>query len=168
MKITLNKIEILWDGPFTLEQIKGFNKSDDYGLYQIYGTHSIYGIDTLLYIGKAQEQKFCVRIPQHQNWLAKEINEIKFYIGKLGESQSENNETDFNFWGKNIDIAERLLLYFSAPAYNSSSLNQYGEVEQTIVLNLGKKMLLPFEVSSTYYESNYWKFNKTWKEYHEK
>jgi hypothetical protein len=73
MKITLNKIEILWDGPFTLEQIKGFNKSDDYGLYQIYGTHSIYGIDTLLYIGKAQEQKFCVRIPQHQNWLAKEI-----------------------------------------------------------------------------------------------
>jgi hypothetical protein len=168
MHITLNKIEILWEGPFTFDKVSELNNNNDYGLYQIYGTHSIYGIDTLLYIGKAQEQKFSVRLSQHQEWLAKEINEIKFYVGRLGANTLDENENDFQEWGNDINVAEKLLIYFSAPAYNTSNLNQYGKLENTIVLNLGKKMMLPFEVSTAYYDSNYWKQNETWKTYYEK
>jgi hypothetical protein len=38
---------------------------DDYGLYQIYAHHLVFGSGALVYIGKAQEQTFGVRIAQH-------------------------------------------------------------------------------------------------------
>ena len=46
-------IEIGWSGPYDLAQISKLNTNSDYGLYQIYGTHNIFGANTLLYIGKA-------------------------------------------------------------------------------------------------------------------
>ena len=59
-------IHVQWDGPFTLEQILELNDDFDYGVYQVYGSHPIYGSDVLLYIGKASQQTFSVRIKQEQ------------------------------------------------------------------------------------------------------
>ena len=60
-------IEIEWEGPFTMEEISNKNKSDDFGIYMAYGQHRIYGENVLLYVGKAEQQKFSVRILQHLN-----------------------------------------------------------------------------------------------------
>ncbi|TQP76852.1 hypothetical protein FLL89_19800, partial [Vibrio cholerae] len=63
-----NQIHIQWDGPFSLEQIKLMNTRTDYGLYQVYGTHTVYGSNVLLYIGQATYQTFGTRILQHSKW----------------------------------------------------------------------------------------------------
>ena len=56
-------INIEWKNePFDFKVIKEFCTPRDYGLYQIYGHHPAYGQDVLLYIGKAQDQNFGVRL----------------------------------------------------------------------------------------------------------
>jgi len=59
-------INIWWGEPILLKDLEsgkvGNNTDEDYGIYQIYGTHPIYGNDTLLYIGKASQQTFARRI----------------------------------------------------------------------------------------------------------
>ena len=52
----MRSVRIEWEGPFCLDYvIDELNRKDDYGLYQIYGTHIILepsgGADNLLYIG---------------------------------------------------------------------------------------------------------------------
>ena len=62
-------IHVQWDGPFSLEQVSELNNEDhDYGVYQVYGSHPIYGSDVLLYIGKASQQTFATRLRQ-EPWL---------------------------------------------------------------------------------------------------
>lgn len=155
-------IEINWQGPFNNDSISNYNRAiEDYGIYQIYGTHNIIGANTLLYIGKAQEQTFAQRISQHQDWIKKEYSDINFYIGRLGGTYQVSNKE----WSENIDKAEKLLIYFSSPPYNSQYINDYGQIENTIVLNFGKKNRLPIEVStfwdqSDYYNDNNWNYYK--------
>lgn len=50
-------IHIDWDGPFKLTEIDTITDDEtDYGIYQIYGSHSVYSGNILLYIGKADKQ----------------------------------------------------------------------------------------------------------------
>ena len=148
-----NLIEIGWEGPFDLEEVKSFNKREDYGVYQIYGTHNIFGTDSLLYIGKANQQNFATRLLQHEWWLNTEYSEIKLFIGRIGGTK----DIDFNDWELRIDLAEKLLIFYCSPPYNTQNINGYGEIEHhTIVLNLGKKNKIPLEVSTLWEESPYW------------
>ena len=163
--IKLNKIEICWYGPLTVEEVKkDFNDQDkDYGLYQVYGTHNISGPDTLLYIGRTTEQPFASRLSQHQNdWLESEYSNVQVYIGRLGGLENVDDDT----WVQQIKNAEGLLIYHCAPPYNSSGLNGYGDIHYTIVINLEKKNRLPLEVSTFYNDSEYW--GDKWAEYQTK
>lgn len=52
MKVEIVKIiEIEWDGPKMESEFSNLNESNDYGLFQLYGTHELYGPNTLLYVG---------------------------------------------------------------------------------------------------------------------
>ena len=52
-------VRIKWQGSFSIEDVLMLNdENDDYGLYQIYGRHIIFGADSLLYIGMARYQTF--------------------------------------------------------------------------------------------------------------
>lgn len=95
---------------------------------------------------------------QH-DWTEWEASEAQFFIGQLGGQTNIAEE----IWEQHIDIAERLLIYFCAPPYNSSGLNDYGNIHNTIVLNLNKKNRLPFEVSTLYEDSKAWE--KDWNIY---
>ena len=73
-------IEITWDGPYCWKEVidkmnnageKLAYEGNDYGLYQIYGTHILSRKDTLLYVGKATQQTFSARFQQHKEWLEK-------------------------------------------------------------------------------------------------
>lgn len=158
----INIIEIWWHGPLTMEEIKRdfSDKDSSYGLYQIYGTHNISGPDTLLYIGKAPLQTFAARINQH-DWANWEASPTQFYVGQLGGIQNISEKD----WKDQIDIAEKLLIYFCAPPYNTHFLNGYGIINDTIILNLDKKNRLPLEVSTFYESKNFWDENGQWKVY---
>jgi len=59
-------IHINWDGPYTLEDLPDLRDENiDYGVYQIYGGHPVYGSSVLLYIGKAESQTFGTRIAEY-------------------------------------------------------------------------------------------------------
>jgi hypothetical protein len=56
-------IQIHWEGPYKLTELSTLmNTTTDYGIYQIYGKHPVYGSDVLLYIGKADYQTLGKRI----------------------------------------------------------------------------------------------------------
>src|SRR5690606_22253171 len=123
----------------------------DYGLYQIYGTHSVFGPDTLLYIGKSAKQFFGTRFSQHIGWFQNEPSDLRIYVGRLGGTQQPTDDA----WCEEIDCAEKLLIYSCSPPYNSQNLNSIGEGKNTIVLNFGRRNRLPAVVSTLYTESDF-------------
>ncbi len=158
----LIKIEIRWDGPYNLDEIKGLKTDKDYGLYQIYGTHNVNGPNSLLYIGQANYQKLATRITQHENWIEWEYSYLDIYIGRLGGI----DKIDPKKWEQQIDIAEKLLIYYCAPPYNTGNRRNYGDdIKDTIIINFGKKNRLPMEVSTFYNDSSFWEDKRKWKEY---
>ncbi len=151
MKMELNVIEIKWSGPHKLDDVKEFYNDDDYGVYQIYGTHPIFGSNTLLYIGKANSQTFSTRLIQHNDWLDWLPSDVSIHLGRLGAIKDVSIEE----WEKQIDVAERLLIFYCKPPHNSSNINAFGNIEETILLNYGKTSSLPIVVTTLYETSGY-------------
>ena len=86
-----------------IENIKTF-------FIKAYGTHTIFGQNSLLYIGKAEQQKFKHRFIQHKEWMHREISDLEIYIGRIG---GVNPPLSDKIWTESIDCAEKLLIYFS-------------------------------------------------------
>jgi hypothetical protein len=139
-------IQIEWEGPYKLNELnKLTDDSKDYGLYQIYGKHPVYGSGVLLYIGKADLQTIGKRISQENWWDTNDSNTLMIYAGRLaGEITPDEEE-----WSKEIDLAEKLLIYVHKPAYNSKNLMSIPDTDlhDVHILNWGDyRDLLP-EVS---------------------
>ena len=139
-------MHIQWSGPYPLARLAEFAGPSDYGIYQVCGKHPAYGALALLYIGKAQEQTFGVRLYQ-EGWTGwQEANgSVQFYLGRLSGSQTPAGAD----WNKQISQAERLLIYAHRPAHNASGLyrNSDPEVGNLHVLNWGERGCLLPEVS---------------------
>lgn len=152
-------IHIEWHGPFLISDLlKGdkriFNRI---GLYQIYGDHPINGSDNLLYIGHTTNS-FKKRFQEHYDgWLREESSVHHIYLGAIWKHEEFGPETELLF----IKEAEKLLIYYCAPPYNSRliyDINQ-GDVfkdENMMVINLWQKHRLPYEVSTLWYYSDCW------------
>ncbi len=164
MKKYINKItdiKIQWEGSYNLEDI-GFNDIEynystkdsklndetmDYGIYQIYGYHPVYGTNVLLYIGKVQEQTFAKRIAKEGWEYNEDSKNIQIYVGRI---YNENNSDD-KAWNKLIDTAERMLIYSHEPARNSSNIlnitknkEKLKSFEDIRIFNYGRyKSLMP-------------------------
>lgn len=144
-------IEIEWDGPFSIDALNSLNGESDFGVYQVYGTHVVFGSDALLYIGKAEEQYFSRRMAQHTGWFGNEPSQLTLYVGRLG---SETGAIGDGVWKEEINRAERVLIHSCSPPYNTQHLNTYGsDVKSLVVLNRGKRHRLPAIVSTLYQES---------------
>lgn len=109
-------IHIDWDGPYSQSQIAELNKESDFGIYQIYGAHPVYGSNVLIYIGLAVEQTFAVRVSQH-GWChtTSDANQLSYYVGRLFGDPHPDNAT----WSDHIKLAERLLIHAHKPAENT-------------------------------------------------
>lgn len=143
---TVKLIQIDWDGPYSLDELDCLkDQSQDYGIYQIYGKHVIYGKDVLLYIGKADLQTIGKRVSQENWWNTNDSNHIKIYAGRLAGEKTPNEE----FWSKEIDLAEKLLINVHKPAYNSKNLSSIPdtELQDVHILNWGSHRDLLPEVS---------------------
>lgn len=144
---SLKIIEVIWDGPFKLEEVA--NKK---GLYQVYGSHPVNGTNNLLYIGLTADD-FKKRTSKHNNdWIGDEASNIDIYYGKIDGSDTFSDD---------LNTAEELLIYYCAPPYNSHHIYDLKEPkskegEHTLVLNLFKRNLLPYEVSTLWHELPVW------------
>ena len=144
----MRNIHVVWEGPISLRDALNLKSSSDYGLYQYYGCHPMYGYNTLLYVGKAQKQTFGARIVQH-NWEVWSSGDIELYVGRIHSVEP----LDENEWENQIDLAERIILQSHTPSFNSSNLNTIGYKGEDIrVLNWGKRRLLLPEVSISRWE----------------
>jgi hypothetical protein len=172
MKNKVTNIKIEWEGSYSLEDI-GFNDieytyskknsklnddSMDYGIYQIYGSHPVYGTNVLLYIGKAQNQTFATRIAQESWGYNEDSKNIQIYIGRIYNKYNSDDE----IWDKMIDTAERMLIYSHEPARNSSNIlnitrnkEKLKSFEDVRILNYGRyKSLMP-EISGEMWIKEY-------------
>jgi len=139
----MEEIIINWEGPLNRKEIFNLDSSVDYGIYQVYGIHKVYGENSLLYIGKACEQTFSVRLPQHLDWFYWEDLELKFYVGRIVNNTGFlDNET----WTKKINCAEISLIHFCCPSWNSTNINYNSSFDyylEYIIFNFGTKRSLP-------------------------
>jgi hypothetical protein len=143
---TVKLIQIDWEGPYTLDNLDLLtNDSQDYGIYQIYGKHIVYGKDVLLYIGKAEQQTIGKRISQENWWDTNDSNHLKIYAGRIAGETTPLEKV----WSKEIDLVEKLLINVHKPAYNSKNLNSIPDIElQDIhILNWGDHRDLLPEIS---------------------
>lgn len=139
-------IHIDWDGAYSIEQLIDLtDERTEIGVYQVYGAHPVYGKDALLYIGKTGNQTFGKRIRQEMWDRTNNYGDIKFYVGRLSGSNTPSKD----MWLKEIDLAERLLIYSHKPAFNSMNLQTipHNDLSNIHILNWGLyNQLLP-EVS---------------------
>lgn len=145
---TMQDINIVWEGPFSPDECLGFQSESDYGLYQYYGEHLVYGQDSLLYLGKAEKRPFGIRLSEH-NWQLWCSSPCSIYLGRI-YSDCVMARKDIE---SAIGLAERILLLSHNPSFNSSNLNQIGHSGgDARVLNWGtRRQLLP-EVSISRWE----------------
>jgi len=132
-------IEIEWEGPFHMDEIRQMNGDTDFGLYMAYGHHRVYGENVLLYVGKAEKQTFSKRIMDHflkEDWYGTE----SIYLGRLGGKSDD--EISFSEWEEYIDYAESKFIQYCQPAWNSSKLggNKKPTFGEAIIFNNGKQL----------------------------
>ena len=118
-------IHVLWQGPYTYKVTRKMKGTADYGVYQIYGCHPVYGSDALAYIGMAREQTFGVRF-EHRERISRDIwadnwGHHRIYLGRIHKTVDESHPLDPE-WGELIVVAEKLLITGHAPAWNSQGL----------------------------------------------
>lgn len=151
------KIHIEWQTGIPLEDAYGLNAPEDYGVYQIYGSHPVYGSNVLLYIGKARDQTFGTRLRQHDRWqYNQDCENVRVYTGRI--CSTDPNDKD---WEDMIDSAEKLLIYTHQPACNSSNILTVKDINMNVhIFNwLSYGMLLP-EVSAYRYVGTDKEFEK--------
>jgi hypothetical protein len=134
------EINIFWEGPFSKDDIlndeinskRYDNTADKIGIYQIYGTHPLYGRDKLLYIGRTRDKKgFKNRL--RNRWVienGQDNENIKIYLGTIFSDVEciEGKEHDF------IEKAEVLLIYALKPAFNSSNIQSAGKISEDYII----------------------------------
>ena len=116
--MNIQDIHIYWEGPSTLNDIKLLkNENQDYGIYQVYGHHPLYGNDVLLYIGRAKKRTFGERLPEEGWEFDYDPKNTQIYIGLIAGHDKINNKK----WELMIELAEKLLIYSHNPIYNTSN-----------------------------------------------
>lgn len=160
----LSEVHFQWEGPYTLEELSSLCTARDYGLYQIYAAHPIYGGDVLMYIGKCVKQTFGVRILQESWEWNRDGKRVRAHVGRrlLKPDEPTLNAAD---WERDIDVAERLLIYAHTPAGNSSGVSSLRQITSIHVYNWGYHGMLMPEVSSRRYIGAY--FESDWPEYNQ-
>ena len=166
MNITVINIEwekVLFDTTFS--HIKQKTGISDYGVYQVCGHHPAYGDETLLYIGKAQEQNFGTRLNERWEFIESCTRPTCFRIGRIVQSsQNEPLGWEKDRWGEMIGIAETILIKAHTPSINKQNnsglvSNEFNK-EHFLIINWGDYGRLLPEISTLRTSYHYWHFEQ--------
>ena len=144
----MRSVRVEWEGPFSIEEVLRLNdQNDDYGLYQIYGHHIIFGTNSLLYIGKAEALTFSQRFNQHRlEWLLEEEG-VSIRVGRIASADYAYDPPDWSDWRKVLRDTEALTIYWHSPPYNSMNISEY-KGQYLKVVNKGERGVLAAEYIS--------------------
>lgn len=148
-------VHVHWSGPYTIDTITALNNPTyDYGVYQVYGSHPIYGTDVLIYIGKANDQTFSKRLKQEGWDYHHDSGNVMFYVGRLAGPATPKNQD----WADEIDKTEALLIHSHWPANNSKNIQTicFDQLRNLHILNWGDRRALMPEVSGHRMTDEYW------------
>ena len=137
-------VRIKWDGAYAMDRTKELLSEEDYGIYQIYGRHVVFGKDSLLYVGKAVKQSFGERIKDHEYWLG-DVSGLEIYVGRIYAKDYKDNAD----WEDLVCQCESLLIYWHSPPYNSQHINT-SKAKDIRIHNHGEIVSLLYEVSTAY------------------
>lgn len=134
-KITFEKITLEWER----KDYKDVPYSS--GIYQIYGTSPLYGMDTLLYIGQA------INLNQRMK------DHFDFKEGVIG--RQPNKSCRFALLDKNLlDIVEQTLIIMHKPSFNSARLIRVSPIVKSravYIQNHGDRGMLCIENTNYYF-----------------
>jgi hypothetical protein len=141
-------IYVEWDGPYSFDELEElYDESCDFGLYQIYGDHPMYGEETLLYLGRTVDRTFGAKLVEEQPyWEAEgDFQPLAIYVGRLAGEMTPGGDV----WGQEIDLAARLLIFAHAPVFNGRELGAApdNDLQKVHVINWGAHMDLAPEIS---------------------
>ena len=131
----------------------------DYGVYQVYGEHVVFGAGTFLYIGLARDQTFGRRLSQHDGWIEEDD---KIVVGRIAESDYKHDPSDWSDWHELLGDVESLEIYWHSPPYNSKNINHY-HGQPLILINEGERVSLsaccesdqdPYFIESAYIDES--------------
>ncbi len=110
--VEVNIIEILWDGPYNINEVCSMDKPEDKGLYQIYGAHDIHGSNVLLYLDKTVEQTFGARFTKHKyEWIQWEPTRLDIYVSRLQDDTEFKNDVDLSVLIPLINVTNGIKWY---------------------------------------------------------
>jgi len=158
--------DVMWEGPYNLEVAKKRSKKD-HVLYAIFGTHSVYGQNVLLYIGLT-ETTVAQRLSEH-TWLRQEYDVVTVRFASIGEFP--DIESWWKDWMKNnrdkkdrtpyrrpksntIQALEKILIYAHQPACNSKNIEEFtidNRLDIRRIFNTGRLGPLLPEISEAYF-----------------
>ncbi len=127
----------------TLDWIKDDyrNVPEEPGVYQIYGTSPLYGVDTLLYIGQAENLR--KRLKGH----------FEFKEGVIG--RQPNKTCRYAVLHEDLlDAAEQTLIIMHKPSFNSARLINVSSgvrKDRYYIQNHGERGMLNIEVTNYYF-----------------
>ena len=116
-------VNLVWSGPHTPEEALVLQGPPDYGIYQLYVTHPVYGPDALVYIGLANNSTFGERLSSHNivaighDWEDNGVS-IRVHTGRFHLVENETPPSDDD-WGELIAQVEYLLICAHSPAWNA-------------------------------------------------
>jgi hypothetical protein len=150
--MTTKHIYIDWDGPYTMDELEELDDPRiDYGLYQVYGSHPLYGEEVLLYMGATGERTFGVKLAEEQNYweVEEDFQPLIIYVGRLMGVVTPTN----GVWAEEMDLALRLLIYAHAPVFNAREVAALPDdnLKKVHVVNWGEYLDLAPEVSGQRY-----------------
>ena len=145
-------IFIDWDGPYALDEIEELEDPRiDYGLYQVYGSHPLYGEEVLLYLGATGERTFGTRLTEEQSYweVEEDFQPLAIYVGRLMGPVTPTN----GVWEEEMELAHRLLVFAHSPVFNAREVAAApdDDLKNVHVVNWGRYLDLAPEVSGNRY-----------------
>ena len=152
----MRTVRVKWEGPLSLDELKELADRDkDWGLYQIYGRHIIFGAVLLLYIGKTKAT-FSKRVKEnYDDWKPgtpwyQDI-EVSVRIGRLycksdrGFMRLQKDDSEFS---ELLCDVEAFQIFCHSPPYNGDHISSYNG--QPLIIENVDKLGDLFDRLSTY------------------
>jgi len=154
--MTNKTIFIDWEGPYTFDELEELEDPRiDYGLYQVYGAHPLYGEEALLYLGATGERTFGEKLGEERAyWEAEEdFRPLTLYVGRFMGPLTPSHEG----WAEEMDLAARLLIFAHVPVFNGREVAAApdDDLKEVHVVNWGSHLDLAPEVSGARYLYKY-------------